>query len=152
MARYTDHEKADAVALYVGHGLAEAHHRTGIPKASLQRWAEAAGQDLSELAGRTADQTRAASQAHAADLEARRVKLRGTLLSAAEHAVAKIVGEEDGNQAKGWAITSGIVIDKLRLELGEATDRTETVAAPERTPEVESELAKVVALADRRAA
>lgn len=149
---YTDDERTHAVDLYLQHGLAETHHRTGISRPTLRRWLIDAGHDPAEITERANEKTRAATATATVAMEARRVKLRAKLITAAEHAVDQVTDAADGNQAKGWAVAAGIVIDKLRLEVGEATDRTEHVTAPERTPENEAELAKVLKLVEARAA
>ena len=85
MARtYTDTQKTDAVNLYVEHGLAEAHHRTGIPKPSLRNWARAAGHDTATLGSRAASKTAAATEAKTITLEARRVVLAENLMGDVE--------------------------------------------------------------------
>jgi len=152
MARsYTDAEKADAVAIYLEHGLAEAHHRTGIPKPTLRDWARKAGHDPAELGSRTAAKTKAATEAHTLGMAEKRALLREELATAALHHVRQSAKSTDGRQAQAWMVAGAIGVDKLRLELGEVTDRTEHVA-PERSAEVEEELAKVVELAEHRAA
>jgi len=149
---YTDADKADAVRLYLEHGLAEAHHRTGVPKPTLKRWLAAAGHDPSETAARSVAKTAAATEAHTARLEELRVKARAEFAESAVFAARQVRSSEKGNDAQGWAMAGGICLDKVRLELGEATERHEHGPTPERTPEQEAELAKVVDLAQRRAA
>jgi transposase-like protein len=153
MARsYTDEEKRGAVATYVEHGLDHAHQETGVAKSTLRDWATKAGHDPSTIAARFVSKTRAATEAASASAEEKRVHLQAELLDAAREHVAMARVTTDGKDAQHWMTAAAIGVDKFRLERGEATDRTETVAAPERTPEVEAELAKVVSLADRRAA
>lgn len=153
MARtYTQPEKDHAVNLYVQHGLAEAHHRTGIPKASLQRWAETAGHNLADLSGRTAEKTKAASEQHRLAMAEMRTKAQAEFAKSALHAAVKVREAEKGNDAQGWATASAIMTDKLRLELGEATDRTEHIAVPERTVEAQEEMDRTLRLVQDMAA
>lgn len=141
MAReYTDEEKAAALALYGEVGLAEAWRRTRIPKPTIASWARRAGLPHTDAAAKTAIATMAAS--------ARADQLRAELrLSLLEHAV-DLLGRMDAehvefkNSAKeirevrypiapagavqNYATSVGILIDKYRLEAGEATTRSES--------------------------
>jgi transposase-like protein len=150
MARYTEAEKADAVAHYLEHGLAEAHKRTGVPKPTLHSWIKQAGHDPSTISERSAEQTRAATEQHVVNMQAARVQLQATFADSALFAATKIPGAKDGRDAQGWATASAILTDKLRLELGEATARTEVVA-PERRPEHDEEIAILYDLTERQA-
>lgn len=175
---YTDQEKADAVALYIEHGLAHAHHETGISKSSLQRWAEAAGHDLAEIAGRTNEKTATATAARSLALEERRLALASDLLGdverlreqlfapCVERKVVTIAGS--AKESGSWEIVDidrdqptfaeqkqimtsiAIGVDKVQVLTGAPSEIHEH-RTPERTPEQEQELAKVVDLAERRA-
>lgn len=151
-SRYTDAERTDAVATYVEHGLAEAHRRTGIPKPTLKEWATKAGIEPSDIASRSAEKTRAATEAHRLAMAEARTRAQAEFARSAVHAAIQVRSCEKGNDAQGWATASAICLDKLRLELGEVTDRTERVAAPERTPEQEAELDRTLRLVQDRAA
>jgi transposase-like protein len=151
MARtYTDTERADAVAVYVEHGLAEAHRRTGIPKGTLQSWLTP--EQRTQVSAHTASKTRAANEAHALDLEATRAELRAELANASLHHVRRSLEAEKGNDAQAWMVAGAIGVDKLLLVTGEATSRIEHVAAPERTPDQEAELDRTLRLVADRAA
>jgi hypothetical protein len=76
--------------------------------------------------------------------------LQAEFADSALFAASKIPGAKDGRDAQGWATASAILTDKLRLELGEATARTEVVA-PERRPEHDEEIAILYDLTERRA-
>lgn len=149
---YTDAQKADAVAIYVEHGLAEAHRRTGIPKPTLKRWLENEGIDPSETTARSVEKTRAATEAASAGAAEKRALLQTELLDAAREHVAMARITLDGKDAQHWMTAAAIGVDKFRLEKGEATERTEHVAAPERNPEVEEELGILYDMAEHRAA
>jgi transposase-like protein len=150
MARYTEAEKADALATYLEHGLAAAHQTTGIPRATLQDWARKAGHNLADISGHTADKTRAAVAAHQANAAEIRALLQAELLAAARIHVASSLKAEDGKNAQHYMTAGAIGLDKYRLELGEATDRTEVVS-PERRPEHDEEIAILYDLTERRA-
>lgn len=67
---YDEATKAKALAVLEASGMAEAHRRTKVPKATLSRWAKAAGVDLGEQArARTATATEAV-RARAAEVTA----------------------------------------------------------------------------------
>jgi transposase-like protein len=150
MARYTEAEKADAVAHYLQHGLAATHQATGVPKPTLHDWVRKAGHDTAAISERSADQTRAATEQHIVRMQARRVQLQAQFADSALFAAGRIDSAKDGRDAQGWATASAILTDKLRLELGEATARTEVVA-PERRPEHDEEIAILYDLTERRA-
>jgi hypothetical protein len=79
---YADEDRRKALDVLLEHGMAEAHRRSKVPKATLSRWAKAAGIDLGEDARRrTADAT-AAVEAKAAELARTTVdRLEGILMA-----------------------------------------------------------------------
>lgn len=68
--RWPDETKAEALTLMREEGVAAAHDVTGVPKATLSRWAKAAGIDLEE-----GTRKRTASAAEAVRERAERAKL-----------------------------------------------------------------------------
>lgn len=141
MAReYDAQQKADALVLYAQVGLAEAWRQTGIPKPTIASWARRAGLPHTDAAGKTKEATIAA----AARADQLRAELRVTLLEKAVDLLARMDGEhvEFKNSAKeireviypiapasavqNYATSVGILIDKYRLEVGEATSRSES--------------------------
>lgn len=178
MARYTDQQKADAVARVLEVGMAQAHEELGIPKPSLSRWLTP--EQRSELAERFRTKTAAATEARARSLEQRRLDLAAALMGDVERlrlqlfapcverkAVVVPAGQHLGSDVEIVDIeraqptfrdqqtiftSVAIGIDKIQVLTGQPSAITEHRGAPERTPEQEAELAKVVELADRRAA
>lgn len=164
---YTAEEKTVALATYAEHGLARAHDEHEIPKATLRKWALGAGMDTSAIAGASADQTRAASTARSARCEMLRLELRESFLVAAADMLDRLDEEHidfRGQQARevtfpkapadacrNYVTAAAILIDKYRLEVGEATDRSETLAL-ERSAQSDERLAKVVELVTERQA
>lgn len=159
MARtYTDTQKADAVNLYVEHGLAEAHHRTGIPKVNLKRWANTQGVDTAAIGERASAKTAAATQASQqrwADLRAAMADRSGDMatrvLAVCEQYLEELV-PTSVRDLQSLATTFGILVDKAQVLSNGATERIEHVVPPERSPDVEEELAKLYDLAEHRAA
>lgn len=170
MARtYTDTQKADAVAVYVEHGLAEAHRRTGIPKPTLSGWLTA--QQRSEVDERSSEKTAAATKARTVSLDARRAELAENLMDDVERlrlqlfapcverkAVVLSGGLHDrgavevvdidrtqptfGDQ-KAIMTTLAIAVDKLQVLTGEATERVDiTGDVRARASELVDELAR----------
>lgn len=181
MARtYTDAQKADAVAIYVEHGLAEAHRRTGIPKNTIRDWATNAGIDTAAISGRASEKTAAANEARVEDMAARRAqlasdlmgdvnRLRGQLFApCVERKVVTLAGSKDEvgtwelvdidrdqptfTDQKAIMTTIAIAVDKIQILTGEATERVEHRSVPERTPEQEHELDTALRLVRDRAA
>lgn len=136
MARtYTDDEKAEAVAVYVEHGLAEAARRTGIPKPTLSNWVTP--EQRSAQAERSAAKTAAATAAHRRWIEEQRIVAQREFMETAVHCARQARLVEDGHQAFSLTKAGGTALDKVRLELGEVTDRTEHRTVDQVTAEVE---------------
>lgn len=154
MGRYSDEQRRNAVALVGEHGIAEAHRKTGIPKTTLSGWATDAG-----VARTGSEKTRAALEASNARCEEIRGEIRVKLASRASELLDRIneahvefVGKDGRREeidkataqaTQHYAVSVGILIDKLRLELGEVTDRTEHVSQSEFDREVSELVEKV---------
>ena len=127
--------KAEALALYVEVGPTEAARRTGIPKGTINRWAKAAGATTEAHSA----QTQAATEAAAARAAQLREDLRVKMLEKAHDALCRmdephrdyrnggeIVHDRAPSGAmKDYAMTTAILLDKYRLEVGESTSRSE---------------------------
>jgi hypothetical protein len=156
MARdYEAAEKEAALALYQEVGLAEAWRRTGIPKPTIASWARRAGLPHTDAASKTREATIAAS----ARADQLRSEIRLKLLEKASDLLDRMDGEhiEFKNSAKeirevvypmapaaavqNYATSVGILIDKYRLEVGEATNRTENRALADRLTDDELDAA-----------
>lgn len=136
---YSPEQKSAALELYQSVGLAEAWRRTGIPKPTIASWARRAGLPHTDAAAKTREATIAAS----ARADQLRAELRVMLIEKAVDLLGRMDGEhvEFKNSAKeirevvypiapagavqNYATSVGILIDKYRLEVGEATTRTE---------------------------
>jgi hypothetical protein len=139
---YAEDEKAHALSLYQEVGLAEAWRQTGIPKPTIASWARRAGLPHTDASVKTREATIAAS----ARADQIRAELRLKLLEKATDMLDRMDAEhvEFKNSAKEirevvypiapaaavqhYAVTVGILIDKYRLEVGEATTRSESRA------------------------
>jgi hypothetical protein len=138
MAReYSADEKATALNIYVSQGLAEAWRITGIPKPTIASWARRAGFPHTDAAIKTRQATEAAS----ARADQLRAELRVSLLEKAVDLLERMdsphiefKGKDStevtypiapAGAVQNYATSVGILIDKYRLEVGEATERTE---------------------------
>ena len=142
MANYTDAQKAEAVRLSVEVGTAEAARQTGVSTRSITNWAKDAG----VTAQAKVEKTEVAREVLAAVTAKKREELREVLLDAGIHHVKQSMAADTGRDAQAYMIGAGIGVDKYRLEMGEATGRTETVdlASAESTIDLEVErLAKL---------
>lgn len=101
--------------------------RYGVAPTTIKAWAKKQGTPLGMLAQTSA---KTAREVAAEEYRARRAGLRLKLLAAAEDALARFGGAE-GRDAQALAVSVGIFIDKMRLEEGEATSRTESVTLDE---------------------
>lgn len=151
MARrtWTDEQREHALAVYADHGPAEAARRTGIPKGTIAAWA-----NRREVQTRVAENLENARLVASMRWAERRSELADQAGEAAAIALAQAVAAlQAGNDhlAKAAGVVFGIAVDKAQLLTGEATSRTEMVGATPR-PEAEKRLAKILMLAERRAA
>lgn len=161
---YTDIQKAEAVELYLEHGTAKAAEMTGITPRSIIRWANAAGvsQDKGKqteqarivLAGENAmkrEQLRAGAIDKALDMLTRMdlphtdFKVAGSQIHEVEWSTAR------SGDVKNYAISFAILLDKFRLEMGEATGRMETVDLVQAEATIDQEVARLAKLIDVKA-
>lgn len=142
---YSEDEKAAALTLYASHGLAEAWRQTGIPKPTIASWARRAGLPHTDAAAKT----REATEAAAARADELRMRIRYKTLEKADdmldrmdapHTEFKNSAKEirevtypiaPADAVKAYATSFGILMDKYRLEVGEATTRSESRALTE---------------------
>lgn len=141
MARrsYTDEEKAKAVVLYRDEGPAAVQRDLGIPKATVSRWAKAAG--VRTVPNK---KTAAATEAARQRWEQRRGPLANKLGMVAEVLADRIL-EAEPKDARSLATPLGVCIDKAELLTGRATSRDERVNHGEFEREVADLVAKVKA-------
>lgn len=139
VAKWTEAQKAEALALAQEEGNGQAARSLGIPRQTIQRWMAAAGVEpaTTEASGRTAVATEAARRRR----EFLRERLRTRLLERANMALdlmdrphVDFKGDKGqkvlyprppATAVQAYATTAGILLDKYRLEVGEATGRTE---------------------------
>jgi len=106
---YDEATKAKAVAQLEAEGMAATHADTGIPKATLSRWAKAAGIDLE---GQAQDRTRAA----AATVRARAAEVTASVVEQLEQHVAQagdFLGTVAGVNAYAARLLAQVDPDKL---------------------------------------
>ncbi len=149
---YTEEQRDEACLVYVEHGPTEVERRLGIPKGTVLYWATQ--RNLRTVRNQ---KTAEATEAAALDARAKRASLQCLLLDQALSALERMdephteyVGREakavtwekaPAHAMKNYAMTAGILIDKLRLEEGSATARTEHVDPQQRAAEVLDQLA-----------
>lgn len=150
MARrtYTDEQKAEALALYVEAGPTAVAVQLGIPKQTVQQWARADG-----LRTVRNERTAEAVEAARVDRELTRERLRDAMLAKALDLIDRMDDEHidfRGKDAKrvtfpkpspsgcqSYATAAAILLDKVRLELGEVTGRTEVRSTDQLDAEIE---------------
>jgi hypothetical protein len=107
---YDEGTRAKAVAQLEAEGMAATHASTGIPKATLSRWAKDAGVDLE---GAAQDRTRAA----AATVRARAAEVTASVVEQLEAHVAQagdFLGTVAGVNAYAARLLAGMDPDKLK--------------------------------------
>ena len=146
MTNYTDAQKAEAVNLYVEVGATEAAKQTGISRRSINSWAKAAG----FTAQANIEKTTAAREVLASAVAEKREVLRELLLDAGIHHVERSIAAESGRDAQAWMTGAGIGIDKYRLEMGEATGRTEVMDVASAEASIDLEVERLAKLYDAK--
>lgn len=136
---YTVEQKAAALAIYVEKGVAEAWRQTGIPKPTIASWARR-GHVQTDAPAKIQQAIEAARDRHLKlreELRYRLLEKASDLLDRmdAEHVDFKGKDVEEvvypiapAAAVQNYATSVGILIDKYRLEMGEATGRTESVS------------------------
>lgn len=133
---WSDADKQRAIKLVADHGLAHAWRETGIPKPTIVRWCQDAGVERFHP-----EETRAAIDALRARAAETRETLRLLLIEKAVDLLERMdephveFKGKDADQViypiapasavQNYATSAAILIDKYRLEIGEATGRTE---------------------------
>jgi hypothetical protein len=136
---YTDDEKSEALSLYMDVGVAESARRTGINPLTISSWARRAGlhtnapvktkeatEALRARAGEMREELRLRMLHKALDLldrmDAPHVEFKGKDASAVTYPIAP------AGAVQNYATSAAILLDKYRLEVGEATNRTENLS------------------------
>jgi hypothetical protein len=133
----TEADRENAIALAQQKGLATAARETGIPRPTISRWMAAAG-----LVTNTSPRTALATAAAIRKRELLRARMDNKLLTTADRLLDRInrphvefVGPDrkrvvlphtPASAVQNLAVSVGILIDKYRLESGEATSRSES--------------------------
>ena len=154
--QYTDDQKAEAVRLYLEHGPAHAAEVVGCSQRSVYHWLGFQG-----LQPKNPDEHRAETVARHT---AKRETLRELLMDRAidmlhrmnephvatimhDGEIAEIIHQKaEAADCKSYGIALGILVDKYRLEMGEATVRSEEVASHD----IDRSVAQLVAELARR--
>ncbi len=146
MSQYSDTQKAEAVELYLTDGTAKAAKQFGVTTRTINNWVKDAGVTSQERI----EKTEGAREVLAATQAEKREELRVLLLDAPIRLVQQAIDTDRARDAQSWMIAAGIGVDKFRLEMGEATGRTETVdlAAAEAT--IDQEVARLAKLHDAK--
>ncbi|MGK2947778.1 MAG: transposase [Acidimicrobiales bacterium] len=132
---YTDEQKAEALALYASHGAAETARLTGVPEGTLQSWAHRSG-----VATACNENRRANVEALKTKWAERRLVMVHEIGAVAHMALAQAeaaVATGACKDAKDFATTMAILVDKAQLLSGEATSRTESRTTDQLDREIE---------------
>jgi len=97
------------------------------------------------------EKTEQAREVLAATHAEKREELRVLLLGAPIHLVRQAIETGKARDAESWMTAAGIGIDKFRLEMGEATGRTETIDLSQAEATIDQEVARLAKLIDARA-
>lgn len=127
---YTDEQKAEALALYAEVGPAEASRRTGIASGTIASWASrTASGDGGTLATKRVEHQQANVESLKAKWAERRLVMVDEIGTVAHMALAQVqeaVLTGKGRDAKDFATTMAILVDKAQLLGGDATQRQES--------------------------
>lgn len=138
----SEEKRAETLIVYGEQGLAAAARHAGVTKTTCRRWARSAGLDPAELSRGVGEQTAAATAARQLHRELVREELRDVLLERAMQLLERIdephidfkgkdiVQVEYPNAPAGsvrsYVWSAAVLLDKYRLEMGEATERIES--------------------------
>jgi transposase-like protein len=141
---HSDEAKQQALAVYQRGGLPAAVKATGIPKPTIKRWVEAAGISTDAANEAALERTRAATEAHKAQVDAETAKARAALIPklaflanqtldielhvAAQIKAGKGSGLPEGVRLRDIVGSRTRAVHDLNLLTGEATERTEGAA------------------------
>ena len=155
--QYTDDQKAEALRLYGEIGAAATAHRLDIPPRTIRYWANQA-----HLATARTQNLESAAAMLAASHRRMREEFRLRLLEKGLDALDRMDQEHidyrgkevykvswevaPADAFKSYAVAAAVLIDKYRLEMGEATTRTEEVASHD----IDRSVAQLVAELARR--
>lgn len=119
-SRYTPEQRERALDLYREHGPREAARQTGVPASTITTWASRSN------TSRTFEtqKTQAATETLKTRAEQVRSEIRLLLVERAQDAL-KLSSEASSLDMKNYATAAAILLDKYRLEVGEATSRSE---------------------------
>ena len=146
MPKYTDKQRAAAVALYDEHGTAETAKRTGITPRTIRRWAKDAGH-VSEDNTKKTTKARAVGAQRVAEAWGtfREAEASGAGTTATQVRDAIVAAVDHGKrtrEARDLAVVYGILIDKAELLSGNATQRVQVWAESEVDAELRAMLAE----------
>jgi len=157
VARHTEDEKAEALSLYVDLGPAEAARRSGVSPLTISSWARRAG-----LHTNAPTKTKEATEALIIRAQSMREELKIRMLHKALDLLDRMDAPhvefkgKDANPVtypiapagavQNYATSVAILLDKYRLESGEATERTENVSVTDGlSPDVKRRLRERIA-------
>lgn len=151
MARvtYSDEQKAAALKLYAEVGPAQAGRLTGIKAATIGKWAQRAN-----IVAETTIKNERAVETAKLNREVKREQLRELILDKAidmlhrmDETHTDFKATKEGIQEVSWtkapsgackdyATSAAILVDKFRMEMGEATSRTDATQKTEVSGEI----------------
>lgn len=158
---YTNAERSAALTAYEEAGPTQAQKLTGINKGTITRWAKS-----HSLATVASEKTAKATEAARVNAALKREELRVLLLDKAIDLLKRMDEEhidfrgKDNEEVKfpkapagavqNYATSAAILIDKLRLELGETTGREAHEVTLQNLSEedLDAELARLIAAQD----
>lgn len=111
---YPEATKAKALAQLEAEGMAATHAATGVPKATLSRWAKAAGIDLDEQARQRTAAATATVRARAAEVTAGTVELLEQHIAQAGEYLATVAGVN----ARAAQLIAGADPDLIKIATG----------------------------------
>ena len=147
---YPEEFKAKVLAVYAADGPHAAARQFGIPRSTVQRWAKAAGIETSSAAKSTTEAARAKLESMRAEL---RVETAETCLAMLRrlrepYEDVRMVNDKPvkvtldrplAKETRDLTWAAAVLFDKVRLEAGEPTERTESIT----TDQIDREIARL---------
>lgn len=131
--RTPDFVKARAMQLYAEYGLEEASRRMGVDKTTINRWRKELGIPSKKLMPVSVEDIDKALR----EQQMLRLDVQNLLINKSRLVLLQITEDKKGEELYNLARTAATLLDKYRLEQGEATNRKETSLVDESFSEKE---------------
>lgn len=115
-----DFVKLRAMQIYAQHGPEVAARRMGVNRKTIDRWRHDLGLPSKKLVPVSNTDVESAVR----QIQAARMDLKGMMINKTRMVLSMMTEEKKGSELRDLASAAGLLVDKFRLEMGEATEHT----------------------------